>query len=143
MFKLGPHTCIALAKHSCLHTCICFWPKNANNILYVFSLSPRDSLTYSPSIRRAWGGLSLQELRTQWARTPTGTASTATGNAAETTAGKQCVCYDVNCACPTRRVCHSIRGLGERVQAACVVSEQCGMNYLLCNITMQCKNHIQ
>lgn len=38
-----------------------------------------------------------------------------------------------------RDVCYSIRGLGERVQAACVVSEQCSMNYLLCNITMQCK----
>lgn len=38
-----------------------------------------------------------------------------------------------------RDVCRSVRGLGERVQAARVVSEQCGMNYLLCNITMQCK----
>ncbi|KAF4112641.1 hypothetical protein G5714_007436 [Onychostoma macrolepis] len=46
----------------------------------------RDSLTYSPSIRRAWGGLSLQGLQTQRARIPTGTANTATGNAAETTA---------------------------------------------------------
>ncbi|KAG1963371.1 TOX high mobility group box family [Pimephales promelas] len=46
----------------------------------------RDSLTYSRSIRRVWGGLSLLGPRTRGDRTPTGTASTATGNAAETTA---------------------------------------------------------